>query len=199
MAKNDRIASIAAAAKKAKEAEGPVALKYKPSPGMGAKIGARTGWNPELAKGGEVRTFTPAQKADALLTEAKAARKKSAPKLVEPSGSKTPQLAPAEQFNRQAATGRAYPSRAGHTFKAGSMADMAYTGIKSPTKGVSPSGPRQRTLTPPSVGSTPTTPAIKPTPKRLPKVRVGGGKLAVVNAAINVAEAAYHESRRKKK
>lgn len=186
--KEDRLGAIAQAAKKVQaEPE----LKYKPSEGMGARIGSRTGWNPELAKGGEVRTFTPSQKIDAILDEAKAKRAAVSPKPKPASQTVGKKLPAAESFNRMPASSKPMPNRAFSSYRPGSKADMAYSGVKP--KGVSPSGSRQRTLTPPSVGSTPTTPAKPPAPKaRLT------GRLVGLGVAINAGQAIYYEAKRRK-
>lgn len=133
---------------------------------------------------------TPSQKVDAILDEAIAKRKAVSPKVKSPS----------ESFNRMAApSGAARPSREGYSFKPGSKADFAYTGVKP--KGVSPRGPRQRTLTPPSVGSTPTTPAkpVMREPVKTPRSpRITPGRLFGVGVALNAGQAAYYEYKRRK-
>lgn len=195
--KDDRLGAIAQAAKKVQAAPAEKLKTPAPTGYMAAQRGARTGWNPELGKGGEVRTYTPAQKIDAILDEAKAKRAAVSPKPKPASQTVGKKLPAAESFNRMPASSKPMPNRAFSSYRPGTKADMAYSGVKP--KGVSPSGPRQRTLTPPSVGSTPTTPAKPPTLREppAPKARLTG-RLVGLGVAINAGQAIYYEAKRRK-
>lgn len=186
----------------------PVTTTYPSKSGTNPFINAKPDEN--LKGGGSRKAYlsrqaaSPYQRANAILDEAVAARKAVSPKPVQASrsvskqaGSRTaaPALSPAESFNRMPASGSApRPNRSGASYKAGSAADMAYTGVKPAA------APKAATARPKPKASLPAArmPSAAPAAP-VAKPRSGlSGKLVGFSIVANAAQAAYYEVKRRK-
>lgn len=134
----------------------------------------------------------PKKSVDAILDEAVAKRKAAAPTQKYPSEQVGKKVKDARSaFGSMPAPGGARPSREGYSFKPGSKADMAYTGVK-------PKAPTPRPKAAPAPAPKPIPRAEAPKVAKTPKRIITPGRLFGVGVAVNAGQAAYYEYKRRK-
>lgn len=138
----------------------------------------------------------PKKRVDSILDEAVAKRKAASPAQKYPSEQVGKKVKEARStFAGMPAPGGARPSREGYSFKPGSKADMAYTGVKPKS-----AAPRTRKPAPAAPAPRAAAPAPKPAPvaAKTPKRVVTPGRLFGIGVAVNAGQAAYYEYKRRK-
>lgn len=158
---------------------------------------------------GKAVATTPGAQKTALIDKVKASRRSTSPKPKMPSETVGIKPVPAERVtyssrreSPSSAAQRSFlgspapssgfrPSREGASFKPGSAADFAYTGVKPTTS------PAKRGDPVPKRAPAPVPTAAAPTTKPLPKKSLGGRALGL-GLMLNAGQAAYYEYQKRK-